>query len=110
MDADWLDQNAQDSLVHWTYRPHAYSHGGSMSGVHSPNGMTMPNMTLDDMNISTAFSDLGSRLTAGFDGIRHTASQTGWFGGSGSGGSGFGGGGGGFGGSFGGGGGSFGGR
>lgn len=111
MDADWLDQNAQDSLVYWTYRSHAHSHGSSMSGVHSSNGMTMPNMTLGDMNISTAFSDLGSQLTAGFEDIQHTASQTGWFGDSGSGGSGFGGGGGGFGGSSsGGGGGSFGGR
>ena len=101
-DPNWLDANASDSLLYWSYRSWYFNHryAGPASGETN---------SMDFSQFSANFGDLGAQLESGFADIQSTisaASPSGSFNGSGGSFSG-----GGFGGSSGGsGGGSFGGR
>lgn len=107
MDPDWLDSNASDSLLYWSYRQYAWyggvpsmSDGGGFDGSDSGG--------FDPASFSANAGDIGAQLNDGFADIRSTIQEAAPSSSSGSGGS-FSGGG--FGGSDGGsGGGSFGGR
>lgn len=130
-DPDWLDSNASDSMVYWTYRSHTwhdrYDYGHESGGPGGPWGPGGPGNggglagqfgatpLFGGAAYAPGFSDLGSQLSSGFADITSTihaaapsydSGDSGGFGGSGGSFSG-----GGFGGSSGGsGGGSFGGR
>lgn len=101
-DPNWLDANASDSLLYWSYRSWYFNHRYAGPASVETNSM-------DFSQFSTNFGDIGAQLESGFADIQSTisaASPSGSFNGSGGSFSG-----GGFGGSSGGsGGGSFGGR
>ncbi|MCH9276422.1 DUF2207 domain-containing protein [Bifidobacterium amazonense] len=100
-DPDWLDANASDSVLYWSYRPYGwYRHSayGAGYGGADGSGGPFPGSAggFDPSSFSANIGDIGAQLDAGFADIRSTISaaapsSSGGSGGSFSGGGGFGG-------------------
>ena len=77
MDPDWLDSNASDSLLYWSYRPYAWYGGGTSgtSGMSDGGGFGDSGSGSDGFD-PAAFSanagDIGAQLNAGFADVRST--------------------------------------
>lgn len=73
MDSDWLDSNASDSLLYWSYRPYAWYAGGGVSGTSGGDGFgDSGSGGFDPAAFSANAGDIGAQLNAGFADIRST--------------------------------------
>ncbi|KFI49915.1 DUF2207 domain-containing protein [Bifidobacterium biavatii] len=97
-DPDWLDSNASDSVLYWSYRPYGWHHSAYGSGFGGAADGPFPGGGFDPSSFSANIGDIGAQLDAGFADIRSTISAaapssggSGGSGGSFSGGGGFGG-------------------
>lgn len=70
-DPDWLDANASDALVYWSYRPYRWYGGvGGRSGSSGTGGMTGP---FEGPSAFTGdFGSIGTQLSAGFADVSST--------------------------------------